>query len=184
MSRSEEFAAGSGGRHHPNVRDYPAERAGGVHGSIVGMMPTHEVFKLREYDRTGPDGDSHSHRVINGLRQDLRAGVGFKEPVVIDYDPREKWASLGEGNHRLAAAMIEGVPEVPVRVNRTYQFEDDIKAGRGRPAQHKPEAEYSPGYVASDFHPSMLQFGDSHEALDVHSEIARMRARLEGGTTR
>lgn len=159
MSRSEAFNAGAGNRIHPNVRDYPAERSGGVEGSVVGMVPTHVLAGLREYDRTGPE--------VDALRADLRSGHGFEEPVVIEYDHRAGHAVLGEGNHRVAAALAEGVHEVPARVQRRT-----VEPERARmAAHHLPDAEYSPGYVSSALHPSMLQFRESHESTNVMDEI-------------
>ena len=36
---------------------------------------------------------------------------------MLQHDPDDHWGSLGEGNHRLAAAREEGLSHVPVRVN-------------------------------------------------------------------
>lgn len=158
-----------GSQFHPHVRDYPAERAGGVEGSVVGMVPTHVLDRYKEWDRTDEANHPGSAEKIAALREDLRSGTGIREPLDLHYNPRERWAVLGEGNHRLAAAKAEGVPEVPVRVTRHMGVSPDSvrdtyweKRGRqaGAPATHKPEAEYSPGYLSSSLHPSMLEFGE------------------------
>ena len=170
--RSEEFAAGSAGRYHPNVQHY---RDGGMGGigedhSVVGMVPTHVLAQMREYDRADASQHPGSREVIDGLRQDLREGRGFHTPAMIEYDPKAGRAYLGEGNHRVAAALEEGVPEVPARVVRSSFA--SRKPEIGVPATHQDlwsRPNYP--YVPSDLHPSFLEFRESHEARDVYTEI-------------
>lgn len=174
--RSEEFAAGSGSRFHPNVLHY---RDGGMGGigedrSVVGMVPTHVLLGLREYDRTDSANHPGSAETIDSLRADLRSGVGFREPAVIEYDHHTGWAYLGEGNHRVAAAAAEGVPEVPARVVRGYtrSMARRRSEGVGAPATHSPIPGTPANYIPTDIHPSYLRFQGSHEAKDIHTEIA------------
>lgn len=171
-ARSEEFAAGS--QHlHPYLRDYPSDAPGGigsVQGSTVGMVPTHVLARYRHHEA---DVDPESESVVQRVVNDIHAGHGIEEPVIMEYDPRTNWAYLGEGNHRLRAAEKAGLPEVPVRVQRSRNpaTVHEIE-GRGGPAFHKPEAEMGGGHVPQGFHPDFLEFRESHEARDVHSEIA------------
>lgn len=171
-ARSEEFAAGS--QHlHPYLRDYPSDAPGGigsVGGSTVGMVPTHVLARYRHHEA---DVDPQSEHTVNAIAADLRAGHGLEEPVILEYDHHTNWAYLGEGNHRLRAAEKAGLPEVPVRVQRTRNAAHVRELeGRGAPAFHKPEAELGGGHVPQGIHPSFLEFRESHEARDVHSEIA------------
>lgn len=173
--RSEEFAAGSGSRFHPNVRHLPSDAPGGigsVNGSVVGMVPTHVLAQYRHHQA---DVNVDSHETVNKIRADLRAGIGIQEPVMLEYNHHEGWAYLGEGNHRLRAAELEGVPETPVYVKRSAR--SDLRwikneEQRGGPASHSPEAELSGGHVPGTFHPDYLRLGESHEARDLGTEIA------------
>lgn len=174
MSRSDEFNAGTGSRWHPNVDHY---RDGGIGGvgperSVVGLVPTHVVAKMAEWDRTGRGANPDSPQVIDGLRQDLRAGKGFTSPLMVEYNHKEGWAYLGEGNHRLAAAQAEGVPEVPVRVVRSLSGPANRKQqGIGVAATHQPIPGAPSDYFPSDVHPSYLRFGERHDAGSLGEEI-------------
>lgn len=106
---------------HPNVTHYRSGGIGHLPGdderSTVGMVPTHVMQRYREHDgNQNPHGD-RDRRIIDGIRADIREGRGIHEPLQLEHDPDNHWGSLGEGNHRLAAAAEEGVPHVPVRVH-------------------------------------------------------------------
>lgn len=148
---------------HPNLHHY---RSGGLGHlpddptySVVGMVPTEVLAQYRHHEG---DVNPDSNSTVEKIRADLRSGHGLEDPVMLEYDHHAKWASLGEGNHRLRAHELEGKAEVPVRVVRARQsFNKEI--GMGAPASHKP----IPGirdidrdtYVPSDIHPSYLNLG-------------------------
>jgi hypothetical protein len=149
---------------HPNLRNY---QSGGIghrpddpSRSVVGMVPTHILAQYRHHEG---DVNPDSHEVVEKIRGDLRSGHGLENPVMLEYDHKEQWASLGEGNHRLRAHELEGRPEVPVRVVRSKQTGNKNWLGVGGPATHNP----IPGirdldrdsYVPSDIHPSYLNLG-------------------------
>jgi hypothetical protein len=175
MSRSEEFSAGSGSRFHPNVDHYRDGGMGGIgpEHSVVGMVPTHVLARMREYDRSDASQHPGSREVIDSLRQDLREGKGFHNPAMIEYDHKSGWAYLGEGNHRVQAAVEEGVPEIPARVIRSSSASRMKERGVGVPATHKDPGWSRPNYpyVPSDMHPSFLEFRPSDDAKDTTSEI-------------
>lgn len=150
---------------HPNVEHY---RDGGIGGvgedrSVVGFVPTEHLHAIREYDRAGADGNPESRRVIDSIRQDIRAGKGITNPLMVEYDHKSNWAYLGEGNHRLQAAIEEGVPVVPARVVRSpYGPSRRREVGVGGHIQHSPIPGAPEDYFPSDVHPKYL-FGENGE---------------------
>ena len=150
---------------HPNVDHY---RDGGIGGvgedhSVVGMVPTQHLAAIREWDRRGAGANPDSGRVIDSLRADLRSGKGFTSPVMVEYDHQNNWAYLGEGNHRVQAALEEGVPHVPTRVVRSGFGPAQRKAeGIGGHIEHTEIPGAPRGYFPSDVHPKYL-FGEHGE---------------------
>ena len=106
---------------HPEVEDYRSGGTGHLEGddshSVVGMVPTHRLRRYREHDGIqNPDLPGHDRRIIDSIRQDIRDGKGLTNPIHLEYDHKNQWATIGEGNHRLQAAHEEGLSHVPVRV--------------------------------------------------------------------
>jgi hypothetical protein len=54
---------------------------------------------------------------LNDLAEDIRVN-GFREALIVLYDPETGDLRLGEGNHRLAAARLLGLESIPVRMSR------------------------------------------------------------------
>lgn len=143
---------------HPNTDHY---RDGGMGGigpdrSVVGFIDPHRLIPYREHDGTW--NGTHSHSVRDTLARDLAAETGFTSPLMLLYDPREHWAFLGEGNHRLAAALDQHLPLVPVRVVRCSGVDTKRAAHIGAPARHLDlwGTQVDPGYCPSDLHPAHL----------------------------
>ena len=112
---------------HPNLNDYGSDAPG--ESSSVRFVPT----KLLQ-GMPGNKLSSNRYRpnAVNQYREDLRSGKGFTEPIMVDFSPKSNTAIIGEGNHRLQAAVTEGVPYVPVRA---VSFQAPITKDRGR-GQH------------------------------------------------
>lgn len=154
---------------HPNVDHY---RDGGLGGdenhNVVGFVPTKHLLPMREYDRAGADGHDGSRETINRIRGDIRQGRGITNPIEIHYNNKEQWGFIGEGNHRLQAAVEEGVSHVPARVVRSYNGPKYRKdAGVGAHIEHDPipgvsDRDAAGGYFPSDAHPKYL-FGPNNE---------------------
>lgn len=140
---------------HPEVQDYRSGGIGHLPGddsrSVVGMVPTHVLERYREHDgRQNEEGEPGRDRhIIDGIRSDIRAGKGIREPLMLEHDPDNHWGSLGEGNHRLAAAREEGVSHLPVRVvSRTRDLPE--KAVR-RASRSQGGTGGAPLHLATDF---------------------------------
>lgn len=120
--------------------------------SVVGMVPTSSLLPYREH---AGEQKPTSRSVIDNIKSDIHAGQQIHEPLMLDYDPQRGRAQIGEGNHRLQAAVESGVAHVPVRVTKAR-----LGADQGAPARHAgpfPGAEHDPKYVPPTFHPSYLE---------------------------
>jgi antirestriction protein ArdC/DNA polymerase III epsilon subunit-like protein len=107
----------------PDLIDYIDGGSGGLVGSrsTVGFVST-EVLKDMAGNTAG------NEEAIENYRKSLREGKGFTkeyqdgriyhEPIMVIYDNETGLAYVGEGNHRLQAAIAENIPYVPVRVVR------------------------------------------------------------------
>jgi len=108
------------------VPDYVQQRKAGGKGhlegdpteSATGMVRTERLIPLMEHRRRGADAQPSSEKTIAGIRGDIQKGKGINNPIMIAYDHANKWGVVGEGHHRLEAAMAEGVSHVPVTVFR------------------------------------------------------------------
>lgn len=140
-----------GRREHPNVDHYQSGGMGHLEGdesrSVVGFVPTHMLY--------GFEGNETSDRdTVKRVRDDIKQGKGITNPLMMIYDHKNRWAYLGEGNHRLEGATEGGARTVPLRVVRgdaSYQKERGI----GKPL-HMPEKWHGgrgEPYVPSDIHP-------------------------------
>lgn len=159
----------------PNLQDYKDGGSGGLVGSrsVVGFVKTSALK-----DMSG--NIAENQEAIEFYRKTLREGKGFSkeingkvydEPIMVVYDNETGLAYVGEGNHRLQAALAEGVEYVPVRVVKGTASEMVVDATTGRfPKQIKndktpefPET-YGPNagkvrdknYVPPEMHPSYV----------------------------
>ncbi len=92
-----------------------------------GLVPTEELESFIGEDRLGDAAMTTSRETIDELKEDIKKN-GFKEPVVVVYDPITKQASILEGNHRMAAAKELGLEEVPVRFEKGTLRSDESRA--------------------------------------------------------
>jgi hypothetical protein len=175
VSREELAEAQSYVNKFPNLQEYKDGGSGGIVGtrSVVGFVKTSALK-----DMSG--NIAGNKEAIEFYRQSLREGKGFSkqfrdetynEPIMVVYDNETGLAYIGEGNHRLQAALAEGIGYVPVRVVKGNKKEmvTDLEAGRF-PKQIKnnkkpqfPET-YGPNagkvrdenYVPPEMHPSYV----------------------------
>jgi GNAT superfamily N-acetyltransferase len=119
----EDYRYHSGTTKHHQGDDWPG----------VGWVKTDKIAQYRDRD---PDKPEHwlggkggsSERIINSLREGFRNGEGWEHPIQLHYHPGSNTTWMGEGNHRLRAAELEGHTHVPVTV----------RLDRHRPNQGKP----------------------------------------------
>lgn len=75
--------------------------------------------KMKEYDRLTRPTTSN----LDELAEDIKAN-GFKEPLILDFNPYNGQLKIAEGNHRLAVAKKLGLKQVPVIAMRSKYMED------------------------------------------------------------
>lgn len=157
----------------PNVQDYKDGGSGGLPNtrSTVGFVKTSAL--------EGMNGNTPGNlEAVANYRKSLREGRGFaitefqgkpyNDPIMVVYDNETGLAFVGEGNHRLQAAIQEGIPYVPVRVVKGYKSEmvTDVQKGR-YPKQIKNNKEpkfvdsytgkpVGQGYIPPEMHPSFV----------------------------
>jgi len=125
----------------------------------VEHVPLHELDRLREYDRwnESPHTGYHAREHIRQLADSMKEH-GTKEPLLIIYGKQDRLAYLGEGNHRLAAAHLAGIPALPTRVIRQSRIWGD----QGRPVPGHDPAMERHGYIPADLRPSDIGL-ETHE---------------------
>jgi hypothetical protein len=150
----------------------------GGSGGLVGSRDTVGFVKV-EALKDMPGNALSNTEGIDALRKSIRKGMGFatrefngkpyQDPIMVVYDNETGLAYIGEGNHRLQAAIAEGLDAVPVRVVKGNADEMVAKGGR-KPKQIKngktPEFVDSygpnagkvrdPEYVPPTMHPSRV----------------------------
>jgi hypothetical protein len=123
--------------------------------SVVGYVPTHVL--------AGMHGNATDREGIERHKARLLSGEGFEDPVMVEFDHRNKRILVGEGNHRVDAAMELGISHVPTRVVRSRISDDDMEYMHrkgGNPVDidpgPSPFANQHEDYWPSDIHPSHL----------------------------
>ena len=89
---------------------------------IVEWVDINTIDDIKEYDRGSKPTTSNIQDLANDIKEN-----GFKEPLMIDFNPYNGNIKLAEGNHRLAAAKMLGLDKVPVWASRSSYMEDGIK---------------------------------------------------------
>ena len=179
----------------PGLIHYQDGGSGGLPGSrsTVGFVKV-EALKDMPGNVTGD---------ISMYRKSIRSGKGFaareskgkpyQDPIMVIYDDETGLAFIGEGNHRLQAAIAEGLDAVPVRVVRGHKWEMEDTSTKGRqPKQIKNGKELKfvetgsgagrpvpEGYIPPEMHPSyvfdkeFIVSPNAMEASKVNEEFLR-----------
>ena len=129
--------------------------------SVTAMVPVHKLVPFKELNRLGKEGYSSSKETINSIAQDIHEGKGIKNPIMLAYDHDAKWGYIGEGHHRLEAAIQAGATHVPVTIYRQRGgMSERRKEGKGSHLSmitdfgDDKSAGWSDGkYVPSNIHP-------------------------------
>jgi len=115
VSRNQHFSLGASDpeQTHPALLDKEAGSQGPrVHPMHVGFVDTSYLLGMR-------GNNIRSWDQVHKVREDIRAGKGITDPIIVDQDVKgDGNAFVGEGNHRLAAAALEGLSHVPTTMYR------------------------------------------------------------------
>lgn len=131
----------------------------------VEYVPVEELRRYARYDRETPKypGD----RDLDDLAANMaERGFDKDQPIALAYYPEKGVVTLINGHHRLAAAIRNGITEVPVFVRR-------VGANPKKTATWMKEAPIRPAAsaLADDFAPSKLGIG-MPERVAVKSDFA------------
>ena len=120
----------------PGLQEYRDGGSGGIVGtrSVVGFVRTSSLKNMSGNvagNKEAIDFYRKSLREGKGFSKDFR-GETYNEPIMVVYDNETGLAYIGEGNHRLQAALAEGVEYVPVRVVKGNKSEmvTDAEVGK------------------------------------------------------
>ena len=122
----------------------PERFKGHPYESKIEHVAIEHLVPLREYDREEKKGFTDLNALTENIRQH-----GVKEPLIMEYGQNDRRAYIGEGNHRLAAAVRLGLPALPVRVMRRRDT-----SGRGQPVPGIEPNQHD--YVPGDLKPSQI----------------------------
>lgn len=135
-----------------------AEEPGARWGHDVALVPVSQLAKYTEFDRnvTPKWSKEDSESTINSIANDLRKGGvnALHGPVIMTYSHKSRWGYIGEGNHRIAAAIRAGISHLPVRVAGTrYDLEEEKRRGVGSAMHLDNRVVEEGGYFPQDLHP-------------------------------
>lgn len=143
----------------PNIKEYIDGGKGGLPGtrSVVGFVDSKYLAKM--------PGNPVDAELVTSYRKIFSSGE-LKNPLVVIYDNETGFAYLGEGNHRLQAALAENVPYVPVRIVRGNATEMNTRIKNGKPVlqvKNNKTLPFTTGgpkgpveYMPTDVHPSFV----------------------------
>lgn len=144
-----------------------AQEPGAHWSKFAALIPVSQLVKYREFDRNTTPKYSHedSQKTIESLTNELKAGGvhALRSPLNMTYDHKNHWAYLGEGNHRLVAAIRAGITHLPVHISKEgYGMFDDRKAQRvGAPLHLDNRLVEKGGYMPARLHPgNFMEFAN------------------------
>ena len=123
----------------------------------VEWIPLEDAYRMREYDRgTNPAHDiGNSRQRVDILKQSI-AAQGFFDPIHISYNQNDRYAYVGEGNHRIAAARELGLTHIPAIVHRNDKYDPDRNKGMGFAKLVPGVDPDQSGYVPADLKPTEI----------------------------
>lgn len=142
-------------------------------GKNVELVHIDELSRFMQHDR----GKSPlmSKEKYQTLKADIQKN-GIKEALGLNYGAKDKVASLGEGNHRLAIAKELGIKELPVEVTGTGHNIDTLSGkGYSKVPGAKPDRF---GYVSSNQKPSDIGIKTNDTATQAR-QLLKERATLQ-----
>lgn len=166
----------------PNIKEYIDGGMGGLPEtrSVVGFVNSRYLEKM--------PGNPVDKELVNSYRK-IFTSKELENPLIVIYDNETGFAYLGEGNHRLQAALAENIPYLPVRVVRGTAREMNNRIADGKPVlqvKNDKTLPFTTGgangpveYMPSDVHPSFVfdkKFIVEEDAFSRTNETARVGA--------
>jgi len=166
----------------PNIKEY-------IDGGMGGLPETRSVvgFVSSKYLEKMP-GNPVDKELVDSYRK-IFTSKELENPLIVIYDNETGFAYLGEGNHRLQAAVAENIPYLPVRIVRGSADEMENRIKMGKPVlqvKNNKTLPFTTGgpkgpveYMPSDVHPSFVfdkKFLVEEDAFSRTNETARVGA--------
>ena len=122
----------------------------------VEWIPLKDAHSIREFDRLDSNHDTGKSRsTVDSIKNSLLQ-EGFRNPLKVSYNINDRYAYLGEGNHRLIAAQELGLTHVPVTVYRYGESSSYGYKGRGWAKQFPGVEPDQFGYVPGNMTPTQI----------------------------
>lgn len=116
------------------------------------LVPIRVVDSYREYDFY----DLREPDEVQKLAESI-VEQGWREPLMLEYYSKDKRVLLGEGNHRLHAALQLGLTHVPVWVYvKHYEGEGKYRSKRSRANKRISNGLPTSGYIPQELAPSVI----------------------------
>jgi len=153
----------------------------------VEWVPLEDVHRIREFDRLDPIYDTgNSRSTVDNIKSSLLKN-GFINPLKVSYNMNDRYAYLGEGNHRIIAAKELGLTHVPVTVYRYGESNNHGYKGRGWAKQFPGVEPDQFGYVPGNMtptqigltHPSNVRTASLRTAIPYHVSPVEHRESIE-----
>jgi antirestriction protein ArdC len=170
--------------YNPNLEEYRSSQQGV--DSAIGYVSLDAL-----QDMAG--NEIRSDYVVDAIAKDLKDGVGFKEPIILIYDPKTGRSFVTEGNHRVQAARKAGVKYVPVRVVNLQNAPGDVSKmndlGKGLGRRPAPDGleEWPADIQPKDIFPAEDLLPEASEGFNQgqrgSSSLEALRSQLSGKTT-
>jgi GNAT superfamily N-acetyltransferase len=154
-----------GKREHPNVDHYQSGGMGHIEGddskSVVGFMPTRMI---RGYE----GNETWNEDKINEIHDDIKSGKGITNPLMMIYDHKNKWAYLGEGNHRFKGAVKADARTVPIRfVRGDASYQKKRMVGGPMRLDSPWKGARGEDYIPTDIHPHHFMKESARKTAEI-----------------
>jgi hypothetical protein len=135
-----------------------SKEPGGRWGFDVALVPVAQLKQYREFDRSirPKFSKEDTEETINSIADDLRKGGvnALRSPISMTYDHKNKWGYIGEGNHRISAAIRAGITHLPVSIGGNHSDLSELKRkGIGSTLHLDNRMVEEGGYFPSNQHP-------------------------------
>lgn len=151
-----------GGSLPRGARSLPQPWRDGSYGDIAELVPIDIIEQYQEHHWTRRYHPRMTQKEYDALSDDI-AKNGFKDPLIMDYNPTNGYTVVIEGNHRLAIARDLGLKYVPVRLVRGKYVNE--RTGTKVENSKLITDEYVPGNIS----PSMVFNLEEFQVSDVVS---------------
>ena len=151
---------------------------GKIYAHVTDMLPVDILVKFREYDRKRKPFNTPEE--IEKLRNELLQN-GIESQLMLIYNPNNGYMYIGEGNHRLAIAIEEGITHLPARIARNKYAEPDLSGVHGGAYVKNPKITTMKTcqHINSDLKPSdVFDINDFYDEKQFERHVCNIHYKL------